>query len=259
MADPLTEQDSPLSITVSVAGILTFIYALAASIIGYIYLFHSSFPDSIERFYEAFSACALETDLVRRVILQAERAGDAARLPQATPDSTSILSKKLEVNSSPLSASLRSHVDPHLEEAFCGASSPVPKTDNYLLGPDSLGRLYEQVRAVEIELQNQATRVVRAGPTEDSHDLWDRLDGRGRWATGAKELEESLAKRQQPTARLLAIQMSLVSARTRTLVGTVQKMQERIDANEGEIREFKGNIAKTDQDRLISGAGLMVP
>ena len=246
MADPLTQQDSPLSIVASVAGILTFLYALAASVIGYIYLFRSSSPDSIERFYEAFSACALETDLVRRDILQAAKTGDPAGLAETHPHRVWNLPKGPALDKDSLSISTRSRISTERDESFYGAGNPVPAADNYLLDPDSLGRLYEQVRTVEIELQNQAARVIRARPTEDRRSLWERFLGRGRWASRAKELEESLAKREQLTSRLLVIQMSLMSARTRTLAGTVERMQKQIKSNEIEMQSLKDQIMSKD-------------
>ena len=246
MSDPLTQQDSPLSIVASIAGILTFIYALAASIIGYGYLFRSSSPDSIERFYEAFSACALETDLVRRDILQAGRIGDPAGLAETHPPRTWNLPRGPDLDKESPSMSVRSRIDPAADESFHGEGNPLPAADNYLLDPDSLGRLYEQVRAVEIELQNQAARVIRARPTENSRSLWERFLGRGRWATRAKELAESLSKREQLTSRLLVIQMSLMSARTRTLAGTVERMQKQIQTNEMEMQFLKTQISNRD-------------
>ena len=172
----MTLEDSPLSITASIAGILTFLYAILAGGIGYAYLLRSfrRTETDIERFYEAFSACALETDLVRRDIL----------------------------------ASHRNLVKPEHREIY-GVEPPV--VDNYLLDPDSLGRLFEQVRAVEIELQVQAAKIIKTRPT-GGEGLVGKLLGRGRWVTGADELEASLGKREALTARLLVIQMSLVSA-----------------------------------------------
>ena len=169
-------EDSPLSIAASIAGILTFLYALLAGAIGYTYLFRSfSHTDAdIQRFYEAFSACALETDLVRRDILAFHR---------------------------------------NLLKPEQGAHYAVqlPMADNYLLDPDSLGRLFEQVRAVEIELQTQAARIVKTRPT-GGEGFVGKVLGRGRWVTRADELGASLGKREALTARLLVIQMSLVSA-----------------------------------------------
>ncbi|MCJ1327688.1 hypothetical protein MMC10_004360 [Thelotrema lepadinum] len=246
MADPLTQQDSPLSIVASIAGILTFVYALAASVIGYIYLYRSSSPDSIERFYEAFSACALETDLVRRDILQAGKTGDPAGLAETHPDRVWDLPKGPALDKDALSVSTKSRISPDQDESFYGSGNPIPAADNYLLDPDSLGRLYEQVRTVEIELQNQAARVVRANPSEDSRNLLERFLGRGRWASRAKELEESLAKREQLTSRLLVIQMSLMSARTRTLHLTVERMQKQIKSNEIGMQSLKDQIMSQD-------------
>ena len=170
-------EDSPLSITASIAGILTFLYALLAGAIGYTYLFRSfSRTDAdIQRFYEAFSACALETDLVRRDIL----------------------------------ASHRDLLKPEKQDGHYAVE--LPMADNYLLDPDSLGRLFEHVRAVEIELQTQAATIVKARPT-GGEGFVGKVLGRGRWVTRADELGASLEKREALTARLLVIQMSLVSA-----------------------------------------------
>ena len=157
-------QDSPLSIAASIAGILTFLYALLAGGIGYLYLiqaFNNSDGD-IQRFYEAFSACALETDLVRRDIVTWQENLDYRQL-----------------------------------------------SSKNFMDPDPLARLFEQVRAVEIELQKQAAKVVKPVPT---FNLLERFLGRGRWISRSKELAASLSKREALTARLLVIQMSLFSA-----------------------------------------------
>lgn len=172
----MSNQDSPLSVTASVAGILTFVYALIAGALGYTYYLRSfSKSDSdIERFYEAFSACALETDLVRRDILSSQ---------EVMERSTASLSRN---------------------------DSGIERSENYLLDPDSLGRLFGQVRAVEIELQNQAAKIISARPTGEQ-GMIGRLLGRGRWLSRSSELEASLEKREALTARLLVIQMSLLS------------------------------------------------
>lgn len=211
MSDPLTQQDSPLSIAASVTGILTFLYAVIASVIGYFYLLRSSSPSSIERFYEAFSACALETDLVRRDILGAAKSSDPiAPLSQRKNTLAHSFSAASEETIS-VDGLEQGDGKSELRNIFDLQNLPPP-ADNYLLDPDSLGRLYEQVRAVEIELQNQAARVVRNRPTGEDAGILDRLLGRSRWAISARELEESLAKREQLTSRLLVIQMSLMGA-----------------------------------------------
>jgi hypothetical protein len=193
MSNPLTLEDSPLSIIASVAGILTFFSAIIVSVLGYVYLLRSSSPESVSRFYQAFSACALETDLVRRDILQ---------LTQSPNLTTGLAEHFAFVN---LGQKVSS-------QTLDGTSDQPHLGDNYLLDPDSLGKLYEQVRAVEIELQDRAAKVVYTRPTEDSTGLWSRILGRSRWASRAKELDESLAKREKLTARLLVIQMSLMAA-----------------------------------------------
>jgi len=163
-----TLNDSPLSITASIAGILTFIYAISAGVLGYAYILRSytNTDTDIQRFYEAFSACALESDLVRQDILASHSPSNPSR--------------------------------------------PGGKS-KYLLDPNSLARLYEQVRAVEIDLQKQAANIIETGPQGEEGWLGQVL-GRGRWLTRSKELEASLGKREALTARLLVVQLSLVSA-----------------------------------------------
>ena len=226
-SDPLTQSDSPLSTTASVASLLTFIYAIAASVVGYIYLFRSSTPESIERFYEAFAACALETDLVRRDIVLAERSVDgisssaglgmrkredgriAVESAEGLGEKASLSSLTASVSSG--SARLAGRRNADLDEGFYGAADgssgylhPTPSVSararpppvaggadpgalpgltavgdgsspTYLLDPDSLSRLYSHVRAVEIELQNQAARVIRSRPTETSDGVIGNL------------------------------------------------------------------------------------
>ena len=116
-------QDSPLSITASIVGILTFIYAVLAGAFSYLYLlqtFKNSEVD-IERFYEAFGACALETSLVEQSIAESK--------------------KWLETQQ------LRSVND--------------PEAAGFFLDPKPIERLYDHVRTVEIELQIQAAKVVK--------------------------------------------------------------------------------------------------
>lgn len=116
-------QDSPLSIIASMAGILTFIYAVLAGAFSYLYLlrtFKNSEVD-IERFYEAFGACALETSLVEQSIAESK--------------------KWLQ------SQQQRSVNDP-------GAAG-------FFLDPKPIERLYDHVRTVEIDLQIQAAKVVK--------------------------------------------------------------------------------------------------
>lgn len=57
---------------------------------------------------------------------------------------------------------------------------------------------------MEIDLQKQAARVIEAGP--QGGEGWV-----GRWLSRSKELEASLGKREALTARLLVVQLSLVS------------------------------------------------
>ena len=174
----MSNQDSPLSITASVAGILTFVYALIAGSLGYAYILrsYSHSETDIQRFYEAFSACALESDLVRQDILASHstfrRPPDANGQALMSNDTTS---------------------------------------GRYLLDPDSLARLFEHVRAVEIDLQKQAARVIENRPTGEE-GLVGKVLGRGRWLSRSSELGTSLEKREALTARLLVVQMSLVSA-----------------------------------------------
>jgi hypothetical protein len=167
------QSDSPLSITASVTGILTFVYALLAIFLTYIILLRNmqTSDTDIQRFYAAFSACALETDLVRRDILGAQKV---------------------------LERTLRTPRD--------------GVTENYLLDPNSLARLYSQVREVEVDLQSQAARIVGEGDAEDGGwGVWKGLVGKGRWASRAKELEARLGRREALTGRLVVIQMSLLS------------------------------------------------
>ena len=106
-------------------------------------------------------------------------------------------------------ASHRTLLNPDPSGAVWAAELPI--ADNYLLDPDSLGRLFEQVRAVEIELQTQAAKIMDARPT-GGEGFVGKVLGRGRWVTRADELGARLGKREALTARLLVIQMSLVSA-----------------------------------------------
>lgn len=64
---------------------------------------------------------------------------------------------------------------------------------------------------MEIDLQKQAARVIEAGP-QGGEGWVGRVLGRGRWLSRSKELEASLGKREALTARLLVVQLSLVSA-----------------------------------------------
>jgi hypothetical protein len=173
----MSNQDSPLSIAASVTGILTFAYALVAGAVAYL-LAIRSFQHShhdIQRFYEAFTACALESDLVRRDILTTH----SAMFKSSSADTL-------------------------------GVDNPI-SNDNYLMDPDSLSRLFEQVRALEIELQRRAAKVIELRPAGEA-SLAERLFRRGQWVNQSKQLEASLAKREALTSRLLVIQMSLFSA-----------------------------------------------
>ena len=120
-------QDSPLSITASVTGILTFLYAILAGAFSYLYLlqtFNNSEVD-IERFYEAFGACALETSLVQQSIAESKKWLQAQQ--QRSADD--------------------------------GAAT------GFFLDPKPIDRLYDYIRTVEIELQLQAAKVVKPAPT----------------------------------------------------------------------------------------------
>ena len=249
----MAEEDSPLSITASIAGILTFVYALLAGLLGYLYLFRSSSPTNIQRFYEAFAACALESDLVRQDILSTR--SDAAPLfpvgtefaglqshpplnpptqrgpgtwPQAngtTKTTSAVNGNGIGANAALAAATMNavSHFLPTASESksmsyyppqASAIPGPGPSTmkNNVFMDPDSLGRLFEHVRAVEIDLQNQAAKVVTAQPLAENGGFLEKILGRGRWARRVRELEASLNKREALTGRLLVIQMSLFSA-----------------------------------------------
>ena len=221
--------DSPLSIAANIAGILTFVYALLAGLLGYLYLFRSSSPASIERFYEAFAACALESDLVRRDILAARsgfvspapppplsspttgRSGTDAgsvlipdSVPRSLRGSNSGLGKAAAILASAAAA-------PILSSSAPSHGPVVGLAGEDSMDPDSLSRLFSHVRAAEIELQNQAAKVVTSRPTGEE-GVMSTLLGRGRWASRARELEASLVKREALTGRLLVVQMSLFSS-----------------------------------------------
>ena len=202
--------DSPLSVTASIAGILTFLYALAAGLLGYAYLFRASTPASVDRFYDAFAACALESDLVRRdmravqPLLPSDPAVRAAT--RASTDATRVPPREGGGPERP------EWVEKTVSNAGVGGGRDG-STER--MDPDSLRKLFEHVRAVEIELQKQAARV--AEPTDADSGLWATLLGRGRWAGRVRELEASLGKRETLTARLLVVQMSLMSAYVSTI------------------------------------------
>ncbi|MCJ1484561.1 hypothetical protein MMC06_004732 [Schaereria dolodes] len=203
-------QDSPLSITASIAGILTFLYALVAAAFGYLYLFQdfNNSDSDIQRFYEAFSACALETDIVRQDIVS----------------SHSLLQKRQSQH--------QGYVD-----------------------PDPLARLFEQVRAVEIELQTQAAKIMK--PKRD-YNLFERFIGRGRWISRSKDLDASLKKREALTARLLVIQMSLFSAKLQAQAEVVQELQTEIEINQVETESLKEKLemykrsSNTDAEKAVN-------
>lgn len=88
-------------------------------------------------------------------------------------------------------------------------AAPTEAPEEYLLDPDSLGRLFEQVRAVEIALQNDTVKIMKVQPMGNATVL-GRLMGRGRWLSKNKELEASLGKREALTSRLLVIQVCLL-------------------------------------------------
>ena len=205
--------DSPLSITASVAGILTFLYALAAGLLGYAYLFRASTPASVDRFYDAFAACALESDLVQQDMRAAQPLlpFHPAATTRASTDATRVPAhENLRPERPEWAEKVRADagVDAGIDRGVdTGRGAGVRRMD-----PDSLRKLFEHVRAVEIELQEQAARVVRSRPTDADGGLWATLLGRGRWAGRAKELEASLGKREALTARLLVVQTSLMSA-----------------------------------------------
>ncbi|MCJ1251538.1 N-acetylglucosaminyl-phosphatidylinositol de-N-acetylase [Trapelia coarctata] len=197
-----TLNDSPLSITASIAGILTFIYAITAGVLGYAYILRSytNTDNDIQRFYEAFSACALESDLVRQDILASHSSSHPSRAGQ------------------------------HGDCKF-----------KYLLDPNSLARLYEQVRAVEIDLQKQAAKIIETKPQGGEGWLGQVL-GRGRWLTRSKELEASLGKREALTARLLVVQLSLVSAKMHSQAEIMARMETQGMTNKHEIEHLRARL-----------------
>jgi hypothetical protein len=188
--------DSPLSITSSIAGILTFLYALLAGTLIYISLLRSytHSEDDIERFYEAFSACALESDLVRQDILASHKTFQSLN-------------------------NFQTHNDPEGAAGVAGVTGvggvkwvAGERGKGLKLDPNSLARLYEQVRAVEIDLQKQAVGIIERGIKTGGEGWVGKVLGRGRWLSRSKELTVQLAKREALTSRLLVVQMSLISA-----------------------------------------------
>ncbi|MCJ1253097.1 hypothetical protein MMC24_000904 [Lignoscripta atroalba] len=204
-------QDSPLAITASIAGILTFVYALVAGTLGYLYLFQdfNNSDEDIERFYEAFSACALETDIVRQDILMARQ---------------TLQNRQSET---------KGYVD-----------------------PDPLARLFEQVRAVEVELQVQAAKIMKPTP---SYNVFERLIGRGRWMSRSKELGVSLRKREALTARLLVIQLSLFSEKLHSQATVVSELKSEIRVNQVELATLRGRLdgyaqsPESDTEKALHG------
>ena len=281
--------DSPLSITASVAGILTFVYALIADLLGYLYLFRSfsKSDDSIARFYDAFAACALESDLVLRDILASSSAnlvldnylesgpgygdGDVNRrgeikgvaeglkvaraipLPAgAKPISRTAASEKMGTSGTVTDKSNYEYASAPRTEDANGPSHEPTKTSPYLLNHDSLARLYSHVRAVEIELQRSAAKVVfqqalrDAEGTREWSGFWDRMLSGGKWVNRAGELRAGLEKREALTPSLLVVQMSLNEGRLRSLEKKVVALERRL----GRLGESGGGSCKGGEGKV---------
>lgn len=236
---------------------LTFVYALLAGVFGYFYLIrsYSRSDDSIARFYDAFTACALESDLVRRDILASSSADlvlDEALDRGNGPGYGSKVAEKGNVeglkaaSAIPLPAKTLSKLSESLPQCSTRSDtrdrytqqepSGAPGQSPYLLDPDSLARLYSHVRAVEIDLQREAAKVVSQNARDQEWGgRWDRLLGRSKWINRAGELQAGLEKREALTPRLLVVQMSLAAGRSKA-------QAERMGELEAEIARLKDKV-----------------